>query len=137
MKAGLISFLSGIHFAIGLSISGMVNPDKVRGFLDITGQWDLSLAFVMIGAIGLNLFTFKWIIKRKPWCSDGHQLSDRKDIDARLIIGAILFGAGWGLLGVCPGPAIVNIATFDTQIFVFLISMFAGMGLFGLVGRNR
>lgn len=136
MKALIISFISGIIFAIGLSVSGMVNPEKVKGFLDIFGNWDISLAFVMIGAIGLNFFSFKVITKRKPVCSDSHQLPTNNTVDKRLITGAALFGAGWGLLGICPGPGIVNLVTLNSNAFLFVISMSVGMGIFKVLEQK-
>lgn len=130
MKAQAISLTSGILFSIGLVISGMVNPDKVRGFLNIFGDWDPSLAFVMIGAIGLNFFSFKFVTKKKPLCAESHSLPTKKDIDTKLIMGAALFGIGWGLLGICPGPGIVNLVTLNINAIIFVFSMLIGMTVF-------
>lgn len=130
MKSLLLSFISGLIFASGLSLSGMTNPEKVKGFLDIFGDWDISLAFVMIGAIGLNFFSFKSVVKRKPLYSESHYLPSVQDLDLKLILGASLFGFGWGLLGVCPGPGIVNLATLDSNAVLFVISMTTGMAIF-------
>jgi uncharacterized membrane protein YedE/YeeE len=135
MKSLLTSFVSGIIFAVGLSISGMTDPMKVKGFLDIFGDWDVALAFVMIGAIGFNFFAFKVIKKGKPLFSASHSLPSRKDIDSKLILGSALFGVGWGLVGICPGPAIVNLATLEANAIVFVVSMSAGMLIFKLLEK--
>ena len=136
MRANLISFISGILFAIGLVISQMTNPAKVRGFLDIFGQWDISLAFVMVGAIFFNLITFKLITKRKPLYADSHSIPTKSQIDKPLIIGAVLFGTGWGLLGICPGPGIVNLATLSSNAVLFIISMTVGMFAYKLIEKK-
>ena len=137
MKSILISFTSGLIFAIGLSVSGMTNPNKVKGFLDIFGNWDISLAFVMIGAIGLNFFSFKKISKKKPLCSDSHFLPTRNDIDLRLILGSAMFGLGWGLLGICPGPGIVNLVTLNSNSILFVVSMTFGMAVFKILEKVK
>lgn len=137
MKSIITSFTSGIIFSIGLSISGMTNPGKVKGFLDVFGNWDISLAFVMIGAIGLNFFTFKKITNKKPLFSDDHFLPTKKDIDRRLILGSSIFGIGWGLLGICPGPGIVNLVTLNSNAILFVISMTSGMLAFKLLEKVR
>lgn len=109
----LSSLLSGIIFGLGLTISGMVNPQKVLGFLNIFGDWDPSLMFVMVGAIIIFSplhFTFKR--KSRPFFAQSFIIPSKKDIDKSLILGAILFGIGWGLVGLCPGPAISAISFF-------------------------
>lgn len=127
----LISFLLGALFSAGLSISGMVNPDKVIGYLDFFGQWDPSLVFVMGGGVGLNLILFKFILKRNQPVLEGHfSIPKNKKVDARLIIGSALFGIGWGLGGVCPGPGLSNLFLLSPQVIAFLISMIAGMLIF-------
>lgn len=127
MKANIVSLFCGVLFAIGLTISGMIDPAKVRGFLDIFGNWDISLLFVMGGAVGLNFFTFKWAQKRKPFLTGEHSLPTKTIIDRKLILGSALFGIGWGLVGICPGPGIVNLVRLDPEIFIFIISMIFGM----------
>lgn len=127
MTANLISLFSGIIFAIGLSISGMINPQKVIGFLDIFGQWDYSLVFVMGGAVGFNYFSFKYLTNKQPYCGGDHFLPQKKELDKRLIIGAALFGIGWGLIGICPGPGLVNLVTLNSDIFLFVGAMLVGM----------
>ena len=125
-----ISLLSGIIFGIGLVISEMINPQKVLGFLDIFGNWDPSLAFVMVGALIVSLPTFHIIKKKeKPLLEEKFDYSYNKNIDQRLILGSILFGAGWGLAGLCPGPAISSLALLNFYSMSFVISMFLGFYL--------
>ena len=126
----LISYLAGTIFSLGLVISGMTNPHIVQGFLDIFGKWDDSLVYVMLGAVSLNLITFRFLLRRKPACDVGHHLPQKKEIDRNLVIGSALFGLGWGLIGICPGPGIVNLVTLNPNIIVFVLSLFAGMFLF-------
>ncbi|ATH07165.1 YeeE/YedE family protein [Halobacteriovorax marinus] len=126
----VVALLSGFLFAIGLVISGMTNPKKVIGFLDIFGSWDYSLAFVMIGAIAINVLTFNFVKRKKPLFSLDFILPLKKSVDSRLIIGASLFGIGWGLVGICPGPGIVNLMALNSSAALFVVSMVAGMYLF-------
>lgn len=126
----LISLLSGIIFGIGLVISEMINPQKVLGFLDLFGNWDPSLAFVMIGALIVSLPMFHIIRKKeKPLLEENFDYSNNKNIDQRLVLGSILFGAGWGLGGLCPGPAISSLALLNWQSIPFVTSMFIGFYL--------
>lgn len=126
-----ITFFSSFLFSIGLTISGMINPNKVTGFLDITGQWDPSLLFVMAGAILVNIILFNTILKKsKPLLVEKFHIPTKKDIDKKLILGAIIFGIGWGLTGVCPGPAVANILTSHHKIFIYIIGMISGMIIF-------
>ena len=130
----LSSLISGIVFGLGLTISGMVNPEKVLGFLNIFNAWDPSLMFVMIGAILIFsplFFIFK--IKSRPIFSKKFVVSTNKNIDKNLIIGAIMFGAGWGLAGLCPGPAISAISFFNTDVYLFVLFMFVGFYLGNLI----
>lgn len=132
----IISFLVGVLFAIGLGISGMTQTHIVKGFLDIFGNWDLRLMGVMMGAIGVHAITYHFIIKRKsPLLESKFYVPTRKDIDKRLLIGAALFGLGWGWAGVCPGPGIVNLVSGNLDIYIFISSMLAGMFLFQRVER--
>lgn len=126
----LIALIGGVIFSIGLIVSGMTNPQKVIGFLDIFGSWDASLAFVMGAAVIINFILFKFIINRKPLFADKHSIPSSRIIDKRLIIGSAMFGIGWGLVGICPGPGIVNLVTFDSSAIVFVISMITGMFVF-------
>lgn len=127
----LMSLISGVIFSMGLVISGMTNPDKVIGFLDIFGDWDYALAFVMGGAVLFNLASFKFIKKKDlPVFHDKIEWPTKKDIDKKLVIGSTLFGIGWGIAGICPGPGITNLVLLDPKIIVFVISMIAGMLVF-------
>ena len=123
----IVSLFCGIIFGIGLVISEMINPAKVLGFLNLFGEWDPSLAFVMIGALVVSTPLFHLFKnKEKPIFSSGFSISNKKDIDKKLIIGSILFGAGWGLVGLCPGPAIASIALLNMSSVTFVIAMFVG-----------
>ncbi len=132
MKSALISFLSGVVFALGLGISGMTRPIKVIGFLDFLGAWDASLAFVMLGAIAVYFVAHRISrTMRSPILAAEFSIPRRADIDARLIVGAALFGAGWGLGGFCPGPAITSLASGAAPVAVFVAAMAAGVYLHG------
>ena len=123
----LVALFCGIIFGIGLVISQMVNPSKVLGFLNVFGEWDPSLAFVMIGALIVSSPLFHLFKnKEKPFFFTSFSISENKEIDKRLIIGSILFGAGWGLAGLCPGPAISSIALLNISSVTFVFSMFIG-----------
>jgi len=126
----LVSLFCGIIFGIGLVISQMINPAKVLGFLNFFGEWDPSLAFVMIGALIIYSPLFHLFKnKEKPIFSSSFSISNKKEIDKELIFGSILFGAGWGLVGLCPGPAITSIALLNMSSAIFVISMFIGFYL--------
>lgn len=129
----LASFLVGLIFGIGLIISGMTNPAKVLGFLDLAGAWDPSLALVMAGAIGVGVIAFA-VAKRRELSWLGHPLRwpTATIIDRRLVLGSLAFGAGWGLAGFCPGPAVVSAAAGEAKAWIFMIAMLAGMGLHAL-----
>lgn len=129
-RQAIVSFLSGALFAVGLGVAGMTNPAKVMAFLDVSGAWDPSLAFVMIGAIAVYAVAFRLAVRRPaPVLAEAFSLPRRSDLDAPLILGAGLFGAGWGLAGYCPGPAITSLATGAPGVFLFVASMVAGMVL--------
>ncbi len=122
------AFGLGVLFAIGLGISGMTLPTKVIGFLDLFGDWDPSLALVMVGAIGVNALAVALVKKRdRPVFGASFRWPTRHDIDGRLIGGAVLFGVGWGLGGFCPGPGVVSAATGAIPSLVFVGAMVAGM----------
>ena len=132
-----ISFISGLIFAIGLIISQMIDPQKLIGFLDILGNWDYSLMFVLGGAVGFNLVTFRFIQKRKSLTGNDLCLPTNKVVDKKIIIGAILFGVGWGLVGVCPGPALVNLVTFKSEALILITAIIVGMFGFSLVEKSK
>jgi len=132
-----ISFLLGVLFASGLVFSGMVNPSKVIGFLDIFGNWDYSLVLVMGGAVGTNLLLFPFILKRKPKMETNFHLPTSKDIDLKLVLGATLFGVGWGIAGICPGPGLVNLSRLDRQSVIFVIAMTTGTFLYRFMIKKR
>lgn len=127
-----IAFFSGVIFAIGLAASGMTQPQKVLGFLDIAGKWDPSLLFVMVGALAVYALGFRYLTKNgsKPLYEKKFELPTKKKIDGSLMAGSALFGLGWGLVGYCPGPALVSLAAFRWEPTLFCLSMFAGMALF-------
>ena len=123
----LVSLITGIIFGIGLVISEMINPEKVLGFLDIFGNWDPSLAFVMIGALIVSSPMFHLLKKRKkPIFANEFNYSNNKNLNKGLIYGSVLFGAGWGLAGLCPGPAISSLALLNIYSIIFVVSMFVG-----------
>jgi uncharacterized protein len=128
MPAILASFICGLIFGAGLLISGMNQPEKVLGFLDIFGAWDATLAFVMAGAVAVASIGFVLARRRAaPLFAAKFSWPERRDIDAPLVTGAILFGIGWGLVGICPGPALVNLAGLSLPIVVFVAAMVIGM----------
>jgi len=132
----LSSFLVGLIFGIGLILAGMTNPAKVIGFLDITGTWDPSLAFVMGGAILVAIVAFRFAKKRTANFLGGAMRMPTSDmIDKRLVIGSLLFGAGWGMAGFCPGPALASIGTGNPKAVIFVIAMIVGMAIFELADR--
>jgi uncharacterized protein len=139
MRALVTSFLSGIVFAAGLGISGMTRPVKVIGFLDVFGSWDLSLAFVMIGAISIFFVAIRRSRRMvSPLFAAKFAIPTRSDLDPQLMVGAALFGVGWGLGGFCPGPAIVSLASGAVPVAVFTSAMISGMLLHSsTVGAKR
>jgi len=125
-----LAFVSGLIFGIGLLASGMTSPRKVQAFLDVFGSWDPSLALVMAGAIGVAAFAMARARGRaRAWCGDLIEWPSSERIDARLILGGVLFGVGWGLAGFCPGPAIVAMGSGMSEAWVFGIAMLAGMAV--------
>jgi uncharacterized membrane protein YedE/YeeE len=121
----------GVLFGAGLALSGMTDPQKVLGFLDVFGQWDLSLMFVMGSALVVTVPGFQWVIKKRerPFSDTQFFLPTSRAVDKKLVVGAILFGAGWGLYGVCPGPAMVGLIYGQWQVCIFVVAMLAGMWL--------
>jgi uncharacterized membrane protein YedE/YeeE len=130
----VIAFLSGSLFSLGLAIAGMTQPGKVVGFLDLAGDWDPSLAFVMVGGIGVQFWAWRLVPSLpRPWAAERFHLPTRSDLDARLLTGAALFGIGWGLGGFCPGPAISAFGAGAADTVLFMTCMLAGMGAWRLV----
>ncbi|MXP09150.1 DUF6691 family protein [Pseudoblastomonas halimionae] len=133
----LISLLSGAIFGFGLALSGMMNPARVRGFLDLFGDWDPTLAFVMGGA--MLVMAVGWLVQKRmsaPIADDSFNLPGTQIIDRRLLGGAALFGIGWALAGLCPGPAIASLGTALQPALVFVAAMLAGMAVYALVDRK-
>lgn len=134
----LSEFLVGLIFGIGLILSGMTDPGKVIGFLDLFGNWDPSLAFVMGGAILVGVFAFAVAKKRTTSLLGGAmQLPTARHVDKRLIIGSLAFGAGWGLAGFCPGPALVSLGAGEVKAAVFVLAMLIGMLAFEVAERLK
>lgn len=134
---GLVAFFVGAIFAIGLGFSGMTQPVVVKGFLDIFGDWNPALMGVMGGAVVVHAIVYRLFKHRtSPLLDTQFHLPTRKDVDKKLVIGAALFGLGWGWAGICPGPGIVALLSGNVQIFIFVGSMLAGMGLFKLVEKK-
>ena len=130
------AFAAGLVFGIGLIVSGMTDPGKVIGFLDLAGRWDPSLAFVMAGAIAVGFLAFAFVRQRAQSLLGGAMhLPQRRDIDARLVGGSVVFGIGWGLGGFCPGPALVSLASGEAKAAVFVAAMLGGMLLYTAAER--
>jgi len=130
----IFAFLCGLIFGVGLLISGMANPEKVLGFLDLSQPWDPSLAFVMIGAIAVGIVGFALVKgKKRAFCGVPIMLPANNAIDRTLVVGAILFGLGWGLAGICPGPALVLLGAGVGKGLLFILAMLVGMWLVNTV----
>jgi len=128
MKRNAAAFGTGALFALGLALSGMTKPSKIMGFLDLAGHWDASLAFVMLGAIAVHFVAYRLIRRRSaPLFDTQFHVPTRRDIDPRLVLGAALFGVGWGLGGFCPGPGLVAAGGGSLHAMVFLVGMTLGM----------
>lgn len=133
----LMAFLAGLLFGIGLLMAGMANPAKVLGFLDLAGAWDPSLALVMAAAIGVAFLPFSWArLQRNSLLGAPMQLPGKRALDRRLIGGSLLFGGGWGIAGICPGPALVTLLSGRWQVLLFVLAMLGGMVLFALLERR-
>lgn len=132
------SFAAGLLFGLGLLLSGMANPAKVIGFLDVAGAWDPSLALVMVGAIATALVPFTWAKRRERSLLDAPmRLPSKRELDGRLIGGSLVFGIGWGVAGICPGPAIAVLLSGHWQVVLFVLAMLGGMLLFSALERRR
>ena len=133
----LTALLAGLVFGLGLILSGMANPAKVLGFLDVAGSWDPSLALVMLGAIAVGLLAFTAARRRtKSLLGLPIRLPSSTDIDGRLLGGGLLFGIGWGIAGFCPGPALVAVGMGELKAVVFVVAMLLGMGIYELLERR-
>ncbi len=131
MMAHVVTFVSGLLFALGLGISQMTQPQKITNFLNFTGDWDPSLLLVMVGATGIYFITHQLILRRPvPVMGIRFQLPTRREIDRPLIMGAVLFGIGWGMVGFCPGPALASIVTGNESVLIFVLAMGVGMYAF-------
>ncbi|MBB5417285.1 putative membrane protein YedE/YeeE [Paraburkholderia atlantica] len=129
----LTAFGCGLLFGVGLALSGMTRPEKVLGFLDVTGQWDGSLLFVLGGAVVTAMVAFHFILNRHtPLLGERIDLPKETSVDRKLIVGAVIFGIGWGAVGYCPGPAIALLAQPNVEAVYFLPSMIAGWGMYSL-----
>ncbi|WP_374088587.1 DUF6691 family protein [Methylomicrobium lacus] len=127
MKTHLIALLSGILFGAGLALAHMVDPNKVLNFLDVTGHWDPSLLFVMVGALSVAMIAFKLILKRPaPLWSASFHLPPKTSIDLKLIAGAAIFGIGWGMSGYCPGPSVTGLSLFSSESVIMIFTIYLG-----------
>lgn len=134
----LTALLAGLIFGLGLLLAGMSNPAKVLGFLDLGGAWDPSLALVMASAIGVALLPFTWARRQQRSLLDAPmQLPQKRELDRRLIGGSLLFGIGWGIAGICPGPALTLLLGGYWQSLLFVLAMLGGMWLFNALERRR
>lgn len=128
MNRTLGGLIAGLLFGSGLAISGMINPAKVLGFLDIAGNWDPALAFVMVGAVSVAAIGYRLVLRRdRPLFERAFAVPTRRDVDAPLLVGAAVFGLGWGLAGYCPGPALASLGFGNPETFAFVVAMIAGM----------
>jgi uncharacterized membrane protein YedE/YeeE len=138
MRRGLVAFASGLLFGGGLSLAGMTRPSKVIGFLDFAGDWDPSLAMVMLGAIGVHLLIMRWARRaRGPVLARRFHIPVHREVDWSLLVGAAVFGIGWGLAGYCPGPAVTSLGSPAPSTVLFLVSMLAGMLFFAVIPGSR
>ena len=134
----LLASLAGLIFGFGLILSGMTDPSKVLGFLDVAGPWDPSLGLVMCGAIAFGFVAFRYAAGRKEsLLGAAMRMPDATQVDRRLILGGMAFGAGWGLAGYCPGPALASLAMGGEKPWIFFVAMLAGMGIFILGERIK
>jgi uncharacterized membrane protein YedE/YeeE len=131
---GLAAFITGLLFGGGLTISGMVNPEKILSFLDVFGTWDPALIFVMLGALLITIPGFQWIQRKgQPFFALRFMLPQIKEIDKKLLAGAAIFGVGWGLVGLCPGPALTALVTLNLDLILFVIAVIVGMSIHKMI----
>ncbi|MCU0515506.1 MAG: YeeE/YedE family protein [Oscillatoria sp. Prado101] len=127
MKQNLVALISGVLFGLGLGFSQMIDRERVLGFLDVTGAWDPTLLFVLGGAVGVTVIAFRFVLRLPhPFYAEKFELPARKTIDRKLILGAVIFGAGWGIAGYCPGPALTALVLGIWNPVLFVIAMIAG-----------
>ncbi|MCS4505708.1 hypothetical protein KBTX_02154 [wastewater metagenome] len=132
----LVSIVAGLLFGAGLALAQMTDPARVLGFLDLTGRWDPTLVFVLAGAVATTLISFRFVLRRpRPVFAPAFQLPTRRDIDARLIGGAVVFGVGWGVAGFCPGPGIAALALGSVVPLTFVVGLAGGMILYRFTAR--
>jgi uncharacterized membrane protein YedE/YeeE len=136
LPAWLVGLVSGIVFAIGLLLSGMTDPGKVLAFLDLAGDWDPTLAFVMGGAVGFHFLWLRFVDPNKDGTPSSAQVSAAR-VDAKLVTGAAIFGAGWGMSGYCPGPVLVSLGLGRQEAFYFAVAMLAGIAAHRVLARRR
>jgi uncharacterized membrane protein YedE/YeeE len=137
MAAVISAFLAGTLFGLGLSVSEMINPARVIGFLDVTGRWDPTLIFVMAGALLITGTVFPLILRRRtPYLTKRFELPTKTQIDRPLLFGAVIFGVGWGLAGLCPGPAVAALASGSAGVLMFVAAMLAGQWLMSWAERR-
>jgi uncharacterized protein len=130
IKQAIASFFCGALFTTGLAVSGMTRPAKIIGFLDVFGAWDYSLVFVLASAVGVYYLTFQLVVKKKkPVLSARFLLPVRTDVDRRSVIGAVIFGIGWGISGLCPGPILATLSNGTSSVLILLVCMAAGLYL--------
>ena len=128
MRQTAVAFVAGVVFAVGLGLSGMTNPEKILGFLDVAGRWDPSLLLVMGGAVAVHFGFAQWALRaRKPLLEEAFELPSRAQVDGSLVVGSVLFGVGWGAIGYCPGPAIVDLVSPSPSLAVFVVAMVSGI----------
>ena len=131
MKQNLVALFCGLIFGLGLSLSQMIDRDRILGFLDITGNWDSTLLFVLGGAVGVTLITFRFVLRLShPIVSEKFYLPTKKDVDSTLVIGAAIFGIGWGIAGYCPGPAITALVIDPVNPALFSLTLIIGSFLY-------
>lgn len=138
MKKGLIALLCGVIFGLGLSLSQMINPNKVIGFLDIAGNWDPSLMLVMVGALAVAMPLFRWVLKRpQPLLDEVFHVTKKTQIDKSLLSGAAVFGIGWGMSGYCPGPAVASLGLGNMEALVMVVSIYVGFLTYNYFGPKH
>lgn len=134
----LVALLAGLLFGLGMMVSGMVDPHRVLGFLDIAGAWDPSLMFVMGGALAVFMPVYLLVVKKRsaPVCAAKFEISTNQIIDKKLVSGAVLFGLGWGIAGICPGPAVTSTFGLNPSMLVFIVMMLIGMGTGSVLAKR-